>query len=277
MNWIFIILLSIIQGATEFLPVSSSGHLVLLYKIFGIENNLIFLSVILHLATALSVVIIYRKTIWDIITHPFTKTNYALIVSTIFTAIIVLILKPYLENSFSGSTLIWCFLITAIILVIAENVDFLSKSTKILENDNVKLSKEYSLPNNINMLQASIIGIGQGFACFPGISRSGTTIACGLISKVDKNSVANYSFILSIPIILASLSFELIDLFGTPFTLDFSIFQLLLGFIIAFLVGLFCIKKMVAFVKKQRLIVFAYYLVFLSLFLTINEKFLFWF
>ena len=111
--WILIIL-GIIQGLTEFLPISSSGHLVLLYKIFGIENDTILLSIILHIATLLAVIVYYIKDIWSLIRHPLCNTNRKIIVTTLFTCIVALILKPIIDLAFDGRSLSIFFVITGI-------------------------------------------------------------------------------------------------------------------------------------------------------------------
>ena len=124
MNILIIIVLAIIQGATEFLPISSSGHLVLVYKIFGIEDATILLSVILHLATLVSVIVYYRRDVWALLRRPFCKTNLSLILSTITTCFMALILKPMIEDAFGGSWLWLGFVITAIILMTTLGITF---------------------------------------------------------------------------------------------------------------------------------------------------------
>ena len=264
--WIIVILLGLVQGLTEFLPVSSSGHLVLLYNIFDITNNTILLSVILHLGTLVSIFVIYYKELFKLIKKPFCKTNICLIFTTAITVGIVLILKPFITNSFSGKFLLYGFLITAFILTFSEIWTTISKkkkktkvSTNPIDITNLK----------INYFQASIIGLFQGLASFPAISRSGSTIAGGLISGVDKEIVADYSFIASIPIIIASLILEIYEYIKVPASLDFSLLQILIGFIISFVVGILCIKFMLKTVKKQKLFLFSIYLFLLSIVLII--------
>ena len=287
MNYLIIIILSIIQGATEFLPISSSGHLVLFYRIFNIEDNTILLSVILHLATLCSVVVFYRKELWSLIKKPFSKPVLYLGISTILTLSIAILLMPSIENSFSGKNLPLCFIITAIILVIAENIDILLPKRKSMVFDNISKTKETKKPfckhnptffhNLPNLKQAIGMGIVQGFATFPGISRSGSTIASGLILGAKKEGSANYSFLMSIPIILGSLILEVYKYIKSPVPLTFNILELSLGFVVAFIVGLLCIKLMLKFVSNQKLTIFSFYLLFLSLFLILNDKLLLWF
>lgn len=253
MNLIIIIILAIVQGATEFLPISSSGHLVLLYKIFNIDNNRILLSVILHLATLVSVVIYYRKSIIQLIKKPFCHTNIALIISTIITCIIAIILKSNIEDSFSGNYLSLGFVITAIILLISQ---ILSYPKQPFAHNITTL--------NISYPKSIFIGIAQGLACFPGISRSGSTIASGLILKCNKNEITEYSFLLSIPIIIASTILEISELSSTNFALTFSILELFVGFITAIIVGILSIKCMTKLVSNQKLYYFSFYLIIIA-------------
>lgn len=259
MVWVMMIILAVVQGLTEFLPISSSGHLVLLYQWFGIENQTILLSIILHVATLLSVLIVYRKTVWTLIKHPFCHTNFCLLFATIPTVIFVLLFRNMIDYSFGGTFLWLGFLITAFLLSIAH----------ILSRKRTQLS--YSITKMpIGFLDAVIMGMGQGIACFPAISRSGTTIACGLILGVDKKVATDFSFLMSIPIIIGSLFYELIKNKFQVY-LSYSWTQLLVGFIICFIVGLFAIKALNLIVKKDKLSLFAKYLFALSIILLIIQ------
>lgn len=265
--WLVVILLGAIQGLTEFLPVSSSGHLVLLYNIFNINNNTILLSVILHVATLLSVICVYYKSIIKLIKKPFCKTNICLLITTIITCVIVLILKPFIDDAFSGQFLVYGFLITAFVLVFSEIWVVISKRYNNLQN---KIDIETDITNlNINYIQAGLIGLFQGLASFPAISRSGSTIAGGLISGVKKQYVADYSFIASIPIIISSLILEVYEYIKSPSPMDFSLMQIIVGFIVSFVVGLLCIKLMLKVVKKQKLYLFSIYLLILAILMII--------
>ena len=155
-------LLGLVQGLCEFLPVSSSGHLVLLSSLFGVEDSL-FVCIVLHVATLLAVVIVFRKDVWQMVRHPFSEQAINLYIATIPTCIIVLILLPLVDISFGGSFLAICFLLSAILLI------FSSRQAK--KTPGQTFTKK----------QAIIMGIAQGFAVFPGLSRSGTTICAGLL------------------------------------------------------------------------------------------------
>jgi len=267
--WV-LILLGIIQGLTEFLPVSSSGHLVLLYNIFGIEDNTMIVSILFHLATLFAVVLYYRKDIWILIRHPLCKTNRKLIVTTILTAVVYLAISPIVDIAFGGSTLPIFFILTAIILLVS---DWVAKKQQaknpniVLEPTNKEDYEKYLIDLPLSYKQAIIIGISQGIAVIPGISRSGTTIATSRIIGCDSIS-AKYSFLISIPIIIGSLLLEILK--GGTLS-GVNIGGLIVGFILCFAVGLLCIKVMVEFVKKSRLQYFSYYLLAIATFLILNS------
>ena len=165
-NIIKYIFIGFIQGITEFLPVSSSGHVVLFGSLFELDN-LLLISIVAHIGTLFAVLFCYRKRLIELIHHPKNKTNLNLIIATIPTVIMVLLFNTFLEENFNKSSLVWGFLISAILLVIAD----------LKKNGNKTITKKSAL----------YMGISQGFALLPGISRSGTTLVCGLISGVEKN------------------------------------------------------------------------------------------
>ncbi len=239
-------LLGLVQGLTEFLPVSSSGHLVLLSKVFGIEESL-FISILLHVATLFSIVVVFYKDIWNIIRHPFSKDSLLLVVATIPTCIIVLIFMPLVKQSFMGSFLPMSFAITALLLYVCES---LSKRKQI---------KQFSYKTAI------LMGIAQGFAVFPGISRSGATIGSGLLSGAEKGNIAKFSFLMSIPIIILSLLMEIYEIIVSDVMLNFQFFPLLFSFMTSFIVGIFAIKLMLKITTKAKLHWFSLYLVFISI------------
>lgn len=238
-------LLGLVQGLTEFLPVSSSGHLVLLSKIFGIDESL-FLSILLHVATLLSIVVVFYKDIWYMIRHPLSNKTIMLVVATIPTCIIVLILMPLVKQSFMGGFLPVCFAFTSLLLYICE---ILSKK---------KREKALSFKH------AFWMGVAQGFAVFPGISRSGSTIGAGLISKGNKEEVAKFSFLMSIPIILLSLVMEVYEIIAEDVAVNLQFLPTFISFITAFLVGVFAIKLMIKITAKARLHWFSLYLVIVA-------------
>lgn len=258
MSVLYAIILGIVQGLTEFLPVSSSGHLVLLQQIFHIENNVILFDVILHLGTLISVIIVYRKSILELIKHPFSKKMKLLVVGTIPTVIIALLFKDFFENAFGGSILFVGFLLTAIFLLISDYCD-----KKILNKSQMNYSK------------ISIMGIFQGFAILPGLSRSGSTITSAIVLGVNKKDALEYSFLLSIPIIIASMIYELIK---TPFSsIQIGVMPIVFGFVFSTIFGFLAIKFMIKIVEKNNYKYFSIYLIILSIILILNQFIFNWF
>ena len=238
--------LGLVQGLTEFLPVSSSGHLVLFSQIFGIEEEL-FVSIILRCATLLSILIVFWKDVWQMISHPFSKQTMLIVVATIPTCIICLVLMPIIKLSFSGMILPVCFLVSAILLLLSE------RSTKNKET------------TEISYKSAFWIGVAQGFAVFPGISRSGTTISAGLFAGNKKEEVAKFSFLMSIPIIILSLIMEIVEIAIGGVSIDVSAVGISLASVTAFLVGIVAIKTMLKITKSAKLRYFSYYLILISI------------
>ncbi len=237
--------LGLVQGLTEFLPVSSSGHLVLFSKIFGIEESL-FVSIILHVATLLSILVVFRKDVWQMIRHPFSKETMMIVVATIPTCVICLLLMPIIKMSFSGALLPICFFASAILLLTSE-----------------KVSKRSS-QKDFSHKSAFLIGVAQGFAVFPGVSRSGTTISAGLLCGNKKEDVTKFSFLMSIPIILLSLLMEIFEIVVGGQAINVSVAGLCLAFVTAFVTGVLAIKMMIRLTKDSNLKYFGFYLILIA-------------
>lgn len=233
--------LGIVQGLSEFLPVSSSGHLVLFSKLFGLEESL-FVSILLHMATLLSILVFFRKDVWKIVCHPFSKESMLIVCATIPTCIIALMLLPLLKDAFNGPFLSVCFLVSGMLLLRAEN---LSRRQQTGE---------------IDAKTAIFMGFIQGFAVFPGISRSGSTLAAGIVKGKDKTETAKFSFLMSIPIIIASMIMEFFEFASGKIEICYPWWSFLCAFLIAFLVGIFSIKFVIKIVKKAKLKWFSVYL-----------------
>lgn len=267
MNFFILIILAIVQGLTEFLPISSSGHLVLLNNFFGIDNDIKLLSILLHIATLFSVIIYYRKDIIVLIKNPLCQTNKKIILTTIFTCLTVLLIKPIIDATFSGVFIFAFFIITAMLLFISDYLTHkyivLSRTSNFkAENIHTSTIDIRNIP--INYRQAIIIGLTQGIACIPGISRCGSTIAVG--QMIGAKDTARYSFLISIPIIIASFLMEIIE---GGISNDISVIPLITSMIVCFVIGLLCIKFMNKIVSKNRLSIFGYYLLALSTILVI--------
>jgi len=249
------IILGIIQGLTEFLPVSSSGHLELGKAILGddsIPEESLMFTVVLHFATALSTMVVFRKDIVDILKGVFAfKWNEDLqfiikIAMSMIPAVIVgLFFEAQLEQLFGGNILlVGCMLIvTALLLFLADK----AKNT----------NKPVSFKN------AFIIGIAQAIAMLPGISRSGATISTSVLLGNDKTKAARFSFLMVVPLIFGKI---VKDIVSGDLTYDSSNFMALsIGFIAAFVAGLFACTWMIALVKKSKLSYFAMYCVIVGL------------
>lgn len=246
MNFFVAIFLGFVQGFTEFLPISSSGHLVLFENIFNVNFDYTLLNVILHFATLLAVCLFYRKKLVEIFKHPFSKTTYYLVLATIPAILFVLLCNNFIETNMSNLVFVGIgFWVTAVILLVG---DIASKKTKIF--------------CNINAKNSLCLGIAQALAIFPGLSRSGTTLSFGLLSGIKKDEALDFSFLMSIPIILGSLVYEVST--KNVFEISFSsldICALVLSFLIAFAVALLSIKFMKNIVNKMKLFWFVPYLV----------------
>lgn len=236
------ILIGVVQGITEFLPISSSGHIVLLGSFFEMDN-LLLLSVVAHVGTLFAVLFCYRKKLKELIKKPFCETNIKLLIATIPTIVTVLLFNNFLEDNFSKHALVWGFLISAILLLIAD------------------LKKNTAKP--INKRRALVMGVSQGFALLPGISRSGTTLAFGLLTGADKKEVLDFSFLMSIPIIIASAVYETVKL--TTSTVAVNWVCIFIVMITSFVFGIISIKLMLKVVKNNKLYFFSFYLIALSL------------
>lgn len=253
-----VIILGIVQGLTEFLPVSSSGHLVLLGKLFGVEESL-FVSIILHVATLLSIVVVLRKKVFYYFRHPLSVGSQKIVFATLPTCIIVLLIMPLINKSFEGEFLPYCFIITATLLAIT-GLFFSKKSVY----SNFYNENDPNFPG-ITYKQAILMGVFQGVAVLPGISRSGSTICGGMLAGGDKSSVAEFSFLMSIPVIILSLFKEIFDIVRAGEQIKVNILSLIIAFVFAFIIGIFAIKFMISLTKKASFLWFSAYLIFLAI------------
>ncbi|MCR4815710.1 MAG: undecaprenyl-diphosphate phosphatase [Bacteroidales bacterium] len=254
MDWLEALILGIIQGLTEYLPVSSSGHLVIGQELFGLdsgEGKLAF-TVLLHVATVLStIVILWKEIVWifaDLFKFKWNDgTKYAvnIIISMIPVGIVGVFFKDKVEEIFGSGLLIVgiCLLITASLLAF-------SYWAKPRERE------------KISPFHAFIIGIAQALAVLPGLSRSGSTIATGLLLGNKKERLAQFSFLMVIPPILGEALLDVKDIAETGVSASFggiSPIAVIIGFLSAFLVGCLACKWMINIVKKGKLIWFALY------------------
>lgn len=270
------ILLGFVQGITEFLPVSSSGHLAILQNIFHVETNggMLF-DILLHVGTLVAVFIVYRKDIWKMITETLfmaadicsnlkifiqnkihkTSLHYKRIVHNSYRKFVVLILISTVPTGIIGvlgknlissasETLLIpgiCLLITGVLLLIA---------------DQAREGK--ALPKDVSYTKGLIIGTAQGLATLPGISRSGTTITACILCGLDRKFAVKYSFILSIPAILGAAVLEIKDVIEEPLAVsELGIYAI--GAVVSAVVGYICIKTMLVVVRNKKFKYFSWY------------------
>ncbi|APQ17027.1 undecaprenyl-diphosphate phosphatase [Maribacter hydrothermalis] len=249
------IILGIIQGLTEFLPVSSSGHLELGKAILGdhsVQEESLLFTVVLHFATALSTIVVFRKDIWEIISGLFqfkwndeSQFSAKIIISMLPAVFVGLFFEEQLESFFGGNIRFVGFMliITAVLLYFADK----AKDT----------NKKVSFRN------AFIVGISQAIAMLPGISRSGATISTSVLLGVDKSKAARFSFLMVVPLIFGKIAK---DLMSGDLTFDGeNNVAMGAGFIAAFLAGLAACTWMIQLVRKSKLSYFAIYCLIVGL------------
>ena len=287
MNWLQALLLGLVQGLTEFLPVSSSGHLMIVRELLGVDaEGFLDFTVTVHLATVLSTIIVFWKPICRLFAGLFKfkyndETDYVfkLIVSMVPVAIVGFLFKDKVEALFGDSltTVAVCLLITATLLLLSDffgngRVGRGSPFATIYPVRARSAGRKGGTPsdlsadvpevrNGINFWQAFVVGIGQALAVAPGLSRSGTTIATGLLSGVKRSVMAQFSFLMVLVPILGEQFLDILKAVSGEVSLGggLSPVCLVAGFVAAFLAGLFACKAMVALVRKAKLGWFALY------------------
>jgi len=260
MDWFKVIILGIVQGLTEFLPISSSGHLVLTEKIFNLHPENIYLEVFLHFGTFMAVVIIFRKDIygifkalWKSITSGEKSDNsanslnlfFCLLIGSVPAGVLGIFFKDFVESSFKSTSFV------SLMLVITGFFLFLTRFSKA--------KKE-----SVNFLDSLIIGLAQGLALLPGISRSGWTIGAGLFRGIKGTQAAEFSFLLSLPAILGASVLKLKESFDQNLSSE-TMALYLLGALFAFLFGYLSIKSLLQILKKGKFEYFGYYCVIVGI------------
>lgn len=273
MEWFEAVLLGLIQGLTEFLPVSSSGHLEIGKVLLGVEttDDLLFTTMV-HAATVLSTILVFRKQVWDLLKGFFCgikgwkfakdengktvfvcndQTDYLfkIALSMIPVMVVGLFFKDAVESLFGSIYVVGFALIATALLLFFS--DYASRPGR----KSIFPSNEYR--NGISYWQAFVVGLGQAFAVLPGLSRSGTTISTGLICGVKREAMAQFSFLMVLIPILGETFLEIVG--GEFGSSTVGALPLILGFVSAFLSGLFACKVMIALVKKAKLSWFALY------------------
>ncbi len=255
MVFLIAILLGLVQGLCEFLPVSSSGHLYLISKLtsgaVGEDTFGSFFTVMLHVATLIAVLFVYREQVLAILRHPIQKLTLHLIIATLPTVAFALILKKFDaldkwldEGNFVG----FSFLLTAVFLTVSELLCRRRKAKKSIDT--------------MRWTDALVIGGMQAIGVLPGVSRSGSTIAGALGMRIDRRSAANFSFLLSIPAILGGLVLELYKLVKEPDSINLTVGTAaawILGMLVAAISGYFAVRFMIRLITKKGLLGFAIY------------------
>ena len=272
MEWWQALILGIVQGLTEFLPVSSSGHLMIFKELLGVDaEGFLDFTVTVHFATVLSTVIVFWSAILSLLKGIFKfryndETDYVakLIVSMVPVAVVGLFFKDSVEALFGESLFVVAIslIITALLLFLSDNAGRFSGRRKPSAGADVPERR-----NGISFLQAFVVGLGQACAVAPGLSRSGTTIATGLLCGVKRDVMAQFSFLMVLVPIRGEQLLSVIDAVGEGAGLVLPVTDLLLGFIGAFVAGLVSCKAMVAIVRKARLTYFALYCLVVALML----------
>jgi undecaprenyl-diphosphatase len=253
------LLLGILQGLTEFIPVSSTAHLLIGQRILGIASNEAMFSflVLVQLGTVLSLIVYFWKDLWALIraffskpfSSPLNHLAWYIIIATIPALIFGYLLKSAVETLFKNPLLEASIrlLITAIVLALAE---WLGRLDRTLEA--------------MTWLDALLVGFAQVLAVFPGASRSGTTISTGMLRGLNRPSAARFAFLMSIPVMLAAGSYQSLDLIKLPGLGSFLI-PLAVGFVTAALVGWLAIKWLLSYLNKHSLFIFTGYCAVLGL------------
>jgi undecaprenyl-diphosphatase len=263
------VVLGIVQGLTEFLPVSSSGHLVLLQKLFGIEEPALFFDTMVHVGTLAAVFVVLWRDIWGILRRIIQPLTAYLLIATLPAVFFALFFRKIIESAFeSGAFLGFAFLITAALLIFSE---FFAKRSKSGRAANTGTGSRWRM----NWLDALIIGMLQAVAIIPGVSRSGATLSGALSRGLNRDFAARFSFLLSIPAIVGALVLQLKDLAegaaAEPAAGGIGAAAIIAGTLSAALVGFFAVRLMLKIVRERSLIGFAVYTAVLGVLVLINQ------
>jgi undecaprenyl-diphosphatase len=235
-------ILGLIQGLTEFLPISSTGHLYLGRHLFGLDEAGIFLDTMLHIGTLLALIVVYKDELFSLLKNPFSKLTMLLIAGTIPAVFAGVLLGDWFDElSKTGVTIGWEFLITGFILWFADGIKSGHKSMQ-----------------EISVKDAFIIGSFQAAAIMPALSRSGLTIAAGLFCKLDRQAAAYFSFLLSIPAITGGIVFQMKPVL-TRNAEYISFPSLLVATLSAAIFGYLAVVWMIGFLQKRSLKIFSLY------------------
>ena len=247
------IVLGIVQGVAEFLPISSSGHLLILQEVFGVEQPGITFDVVLHIGSLCAVLAVFWRDILSLVRNPFQKMSFMLIVGTLPAVVAGFLLRDFMELFQHALYLAAAFVFTGILLLIADNITQVHKTEK-----------------EMSVLDALIVGCMQAVALPPGISRSGATITGGLVTGLTRETAARFSFLLSIIAIVGAGTLEVVE-GGFAYVYMGNIPAYMIGFVAAAVSGYYSIRLLLALIKKCQLKYFAYYVFILAALLLIDR------
>ena len=262
------ILLGLLQGVAEFLPISSSGHLALAQELFDLDDIPLLFDIMLHLATLGAVLLFFRRKIWSLLKvagrwlvrrslpedNADVRTIVALLLGTAVTGVFGIVLSDLVEE-YSEELICVGFFITAGLLIFSDAVEE-RRRKKLLESGSDGL---VTTRTGVRPLQGLGIGLAQGIGVLPGISRSGSTIAGALLCGVDREQAGEFSFLLSIPAILGAFVLELDDLDAIGDSVGVA--PVVAGCVAAFVAGIFALSVLMKIVRKGKLEWFALYLI----------------
>jgi len=238
------IILGVVQGVAEFLPISSSGHLAVLHNVFGMDEPALTFDIVLHIGSLLAIVIVFWRDIMAIAKNPLGKMAKLLVVGTIPAVVAGFLLRDFIEILRTGIWLAVAFIVTGFLLMLADAHE------QVKEKDD----------SGITYKDALIIGIFQAFALPPGISRSGATITGALKRGINRAAAARFSFMLALIAITGAGLLEAIKLIrGEVAVANIGFAPMAAGFIVSFVVGYFSIRLLLELIKKCKLRVFSYY------------------
>jgi len=257
MDIIEAIILGLIQGLAEFLPISSSGHLAIAMAAMGIEEEPLLLAVLFHMGTLVAVLVVFWRDWWEMLKNPFkSKALWLLALATLPAALLGVLLSSKIDQLFGAPWFVGIFfLLTTALLLVAER----------FARSPVPTGRRARKPGveDVRLTQALAMGAMQGAALFPGLSRSGSTIVGGMLSGLDRATATKFSFMMSAPIILGSTIFEARDLFkaegGIATALSGGWLAPLIGVVVAGISGYFAIRWMLRLVQRVSLGWFALY------------------
>lgn len=264
MELLQVIFLGVVQGLTEFLPVSSSGHLIFFQQWFGMSEAALSLDVVLHFGTLFSVLFYYQKRIRTMLKRPFSRYNMLIVLTAVPAGIVGVLFSDFFDGVYESANLLGpAFLFTALLLVLSSRVEPQGRIGR------VQKSRE-----SLGVLDVLAIGLIQCLAIFPGVSRSGSTISAGLFRHVDKEVAAEVSFLNSVILILGANLLELPDLMNG--SVNIPAVHLVVGFLAAGISGYLAIAFMIKLLRERSLRPFAYYVALLGLFVLLDGSLTHW-